>query len=442
VEAGPPDVATGLTWSSAENLENDSISRSYLAHVAIDGKGNAIVAWSESTSVKTRRYDAVAKAWGDTKTVDTGGEINSVNVAMGANGHATLAWNYYPDSAKPLESGPRVSHSKDGGLTWSPGKLLHNGLMYIAGVLAVSREGHARLVWEEKDQVADLNNLWSAHYNDTTGVWGDVAMLKLGTGRYDRLPKIAMNAQGGGLIVWVQPEMNVDSTYGAAFTANQPPKTPQLLENYTTNDTQDPAVAISSDGSKGLAMWVQRSNGPYDLYTAEFTADTGWKAPEKFMTAPDFVALPALTIDQTATVTAVWAQPIASGKVNLVAARRPAGQPWGPLTALETGNNAGGYTDEIPVPVAGLDSAGNVTVAWARKLNPDRKEYSFSIVTRRFSAGMWQPEQTLAMKSPLRASDPDLAVAEDGRAAIGFNYYHPEGSMDPDAYNAFGILFK
>jgi hypothetical protein len=33
-------------------------------------------------------------------------------------------------------------------------------------------------------------------------------------------------------------------------------------------------------------------------------------------------------------------------------------------------------------------------------------------------------------------------VAEDGKAAIGFTYYHPNGSGDVDAYNAFGILFK
>jgi hypothetical protein len=441
LEAGLPDVATGLTWSAPENLEGDSISRSYFARVAIDSAGNTVVAWSESTSVKTRRYDAAAKSWGAIKTIDSGGEINSLNLGMGANGHATMVWNHYPDSAKPLESGPRVSHSKDGGNNWSPPKLLRNGPMYIGGVLAVSRDGHARLAWEEKDQAADLNTLWSAYYDDITGAWSAPAMVKLGTDRYGRQPKIVMNAQGGGLLVWIQPEAGYDSTFGTSFTINQPLKAPQLLDNYTTAETQDPAVAMTPDGSKGIAMWVQRSSGPYDLVISEYTADAGWKAPERFMTTPSWVSTPAVTIDQTATVTAIWTQPIASGKSNLVSARRPAGQAWGTLTAIETTNQAGGFIDVDPVPVAAIDSAGNVQVAWSRKLNADEKEHSFSIVTRRFVGGMWQPEQTLAMKMDLQASAPELAVAEDGRAAIAFTYY-ANGSTDADAFNAFGILFK
>jgi hypothetical protein len=47
------------------------------------------------------------------------------------------------------------------------------------------------------------------------------------------------------------------------------------------------------------------------------------------------------------------------------------------------------------------------------------------------------------MKAGLRAGDPDLVVAEDGRAAITFSSSHPMGTtMDVDAYTAFALLFK
>jgi hypothetical protein len=409
--------------------------------VAVDSKGNALVAWSESTSVKTRRYDAAAKTWGDTKTVESGGEVNSLSLGMGANGHATVVWNHYPRSEMPLESGPRASHSKDGGNTWSPPKLVHNGPMYHRAALAVSRDGHARMAWEESGM--NINSLWSAHYNDSTGTWSDVALVKMGTDSYDRQPKIAMDAQGGGLLTWIQDEAMQDSTFGTSFAANQPLKASQQLDNLTTDYTMSPAVAVTSDGSKGVAIWIHHSSGAagYELATAEFAAGA-WKAPEKFMTFPSFVSDPAVTIDQAATVTAVWSQPLTSGKVNLVSARRMAGQSWGAPAAIETANMSGGYTNEDPIPVMGLDSAGNVHVAWSRKLNADRMEFSFSIVTRRFSGGMWLPEQTLSMKPGLRASDPELAVGEDGRAAVAFTYYHPMGSMDPASYNTFAALFK
>jgi hypothetical protein len=442
-DAGPPDVATGLTWNPAENLEHDNLSSSRIPAVAIDGKGNVLVAWSEGAGVKIKRWDGAAKTWAEPKLVEDRGDVNSVRLGMGVNGHATVLWNLYPSDTNKMDQGLWASHSKDGGLTWSPRKLVHNGPMYVGGALAVSRDGHARAAWEESP---GYNSLWSAHYDDVTGLWGDVAMVKMGNNTYDRLPKIVMDAKGGGLLVWVQGDAALmegqDSTYGAAFDLNQPLKNVQVLDTLTTDNTESPAVAITPDGSKGVAMWVQR--GTYELWTAEY-AGGAWKAPERYMGFPNFVSDPAVFLDQSATLTAVWAQPLTSGKTNLVAARRLAGQPWGPPTALETTNQAGGYTDEDPVPTMHGDSAGNVFVAWSRKLKADTRqdrEYSYAIVTRRFSAGTWEMEHVLAMKDKLRASDPELAVAEDGRAAIAFYYYDPAQTGDPDTFNIFAALYR
>jgi hypothetical protein len=442
-DAGAPDVPTGLTWGPAENLEHDSLSRSRQPNVAIDGQGNVLVAWSEGTGIRTKRWDAATKMWGDAKMVENHGDINTVSLGMGVNGHATIVWNQYPPSVMPTEAGLWASHSKDGGNTWSPPHLVHNGQMYYRAALAVSRDGHARAAWEESPTGSNTDSLWSASYDDVTGTWSNVAMVKLGNNSYERYPKIAMDAKGNGILVWIQGEdpSSDASTYGASFTVNQPLVNVQVLDTLMGFDTESPAVAMTSDGSKGVAIWVQTGNSGYDLDTADFV-NGAWKAPEKMMSFPSFVSDPAVVLDQAATLTAIWSQPLTSGKSNLVAARRAAGQPWGAPTALETTNQAGGYTDEDPIATAGRDSAGNVFVAWSRKLKPDRMEFSFGIVTRRFAGGTWQPEQALAMKDGIRASDPELAVAEDGRAAIAFYYYDPNNTGDVDTFNTFAILFR
>jgi hypothetical protein len=445
-DAGPPDVMTGLTWSTPENLEHDNLSSSYIPAVAIDGNGNALVAWSEGAGVRTKRWDAAMKAWGEIKMVDDRAQVNSIRLGMGANGHATLLWNLYPTDANGADQGLWASHSKDGGLTWTPRKLVHNGRMYVAAALAVSRDGHARAAWEEHPPAGE-NSLWSAHYDDTTGLWTDVAMVLMGNNIYDRFPKLAMDAKGAGLLTWLQADpvtdVGRDSTYVASFEPNQPLKNIKELDKFAADSTDDPTVAMAADGSRGAAMWVRR--GAVELWTAEFV-NGAWKAPERFMSFPNFASDPALHFDPAGTLTAVWAQPITSGKSNLVASRRPAGGTWSVPTPLETTNQAGGYTDEDPVPAIGGDAAGNVFVAWSRKLKadmrPDNQEYSFAIVTRRFSGGMWQPEQVLHMKDKLRASDPELAVAADGRAAIAFYYYDPAQTGDVDTFNTFAILYK
>jgi hypothetical protein len=293
----------------------------------------------------------------------------------------------------------------------------------------------------------NIDSLWSAYYDDISGNWGGAAMVKVGNNPYDRFPKLAMDNAGNGLLVWIQGDTATmdtqDSTYGASFTVNQPLKPFQLLEMYTGNNTDAPAAAMAPDGSRGVAIWVQRGTGSngYDLVTSELTGGT-FKAPEKFMTFPSFVSDPAVVIDQTGTLTAVWSQPLTSNKVNLVAARRPAGQAWGSPTAIETTNQSGGFTDEDPVARVGKDAAGNVIVAWSRKLKPDMMDNNFGIVARRFSAGMWEAEKVLAMKDGLTASDPELAVSENGRAVVGFVYFDIGMTGDPDTYNMFAALFK
>jgi hypothetical protein len=449
-DAGQPDVMTGLTWNPVENLEHDSLSISRQPDVAIDGKGNVLVAWSEGSGVRTKRWDAAAKAWGEIKMIDDRAQVNSIRLGMGANGHATLLWNLYPSDTNMADQGLWASHSKDGGVTWTPRQLVHNGRMYVGGVLAVSREGHARAAWEESPSGSNTDSLWSAYYNDTTGTWGGVAMVKLGNNSYDRTPKIAMDDKGAGLLVWLQGDaammIDHDATWGASFEPNQPLKNVQVLDKFDADSTDDPAVAIMPDGSTGLAMWVRR--GDYALWTAEFSGGA-WKAAERRMSFPNYVSDPAIHFDRGGTLTAVWTQPITTGRTNLAAARRPAGQAWGAPTLLETTNQANGFIDEDPIATVGGDGAGNVFVAWSRKLKADMRradgtgrEYSFAIVTRRFSGGMWEAEKVLAMKEGLRASDPELAVAEDGRAAVAFYYYDPASTGDMDAYNTFADLYK
>ena len=107
---------------------------------------------------------------------------------------------------------------------------------------------------------------------------------------------------------------------------------------------------------------------------------------------------------------------------------------------LETLNQAPGLLNEIPRANLGVDGSGTVHVVWHRK--PVAMATAFSVHTRRFSAGAWQPEQVLGDKARLRAYDPEIAVAEDGRAAAVFYYTDPAATADTDAFNVFAALFR
>jgi hypothetical protein len=441
VDLTAPDAApTGPAWGPTENIEpNDFVNRSYWATAAVDGKGNVLVGWTEDTQVKSRRWDAGSKTWGDTKVV--GSQVNGAApiLKMSPDGHAVLAWLAEPGNPDDPTNGAYASQSIDGGLSWTPTKQVHSGYAFGDIDLRIAHDGSARATWTES--VNNLYTVWAARYDVAMGAWTDVAAVKAGDDDNDRNPRLAMANNGDGLLVWRQNDATMHlSTWAAAFSAGQPFKTPQLLDTTTTDSIYDPVVAITPDGSKGIAAWSQGSNAGYDVYSAEYTVAGGWKAPTQAI-VNSYFGSPVLVIDQTATATLVYYQPLTGGTANVVAARHADGQPWGQVTPLETANQAGLMIDQVPNASIGIAGNGDVHVAWNRKL-AGSDDNTYSIVTRHWSMGAWQPEQTLFMKDKMHANDPGLGVGDNGQAALVFTYWDPTMAGDAMTYSTFASLFR
>jgi hypothetical protein len=434
-----PDLPVSLTWKPGEPLENDIVSRSFSPTVGIDGQGNALVAWSERSALKTRRYDVATKAWGDPKTVENKGSVGWVRLRMAANGYAVVVWGQAVGDVPMGDEGVWASSSRDGGNTWSPPKQVHRGPQYAEIVLAISRTGDARIAWEES--MANMRTLWSARFDEGTGTWNDVAAVRPGEDTDYRYPKIAMDARGNGLLAWLQDDAQGEqSIWASSFQVGKALDAPALMDTHTGR-ADDPAVALMPDGSRGILVWGQSHPSGGDVMYRDWTPAGGFGSPTLMTTNPDWTGAHAVVMDHAATTTVTWSQPIASGKANVVVIRRLANQPWGAVEPLETSNQAAQRTDEYGYPAMGIDAIGNVHVTWARRMSAT-DPVTYSAVTRRYSGGLWQPEVTVGMKTGLRANDPEVAVSESGRAAISFYYYHPMGTQDPTAYTTFAALFQ
>jgi hypothetical protein len=245
------------------------------------------------------------------------------------------------------------------------------------------------------------------------------------------------------LLVWTQADnMTNVSVWATSFGATGPLKTPQILDNLTTANIYDPVVAMMGDGSKGIAVWDEPASGAgYDMMVSDFTASGGWGAPARVGSA--YFSFPVAIMDQVGTVTVAYGHVINNGSVNVRAIRRVSGQGWGEATLLENTNWGDTHDfDTEPQPRLGVDANGTVHIAWARKVAMTDDD-TYSIITRRWAAGGWQPEETLFMKNKRRVFNPDLAVGDDGHAAVGFFYIDPSGTTgDLGVYNAMVSLFR
>ncbi len=437
---GDAPVVENRTWTPGADIEQDPLAGSYTPDVAIDGRGNVIVAWREGVGVKLRRQDGATRAWGAVQTIESRGTTDAVQVAMSAGGRAVIVWYMRTSEVDPGLQGLWARHSADAGATWSEPVLVHAGPVYHELALAVAADGAARVAWQESSE--NINSLWSAHLNPATTTFSDVAEVKPGSDADERYPRVAMSEGGAGLLAWVQDDDDgEDSIWAAELTAGAV-GTPAPLDSYG-DAAGEVDVAIAADGSRGMAVWQQRGDNTADLYYNAWTpaSGSGWRGPQRVLTA-DWVSAPAVVIDATGQATVAFTQPIVGYRWNVVHTRYHPQTGWTGAQALETSNQASGLTTEDPIPRLGLDAAGNVHAVWRRKVSATAD--TASVIVRRYSVAAvgWQAEVVLGTVDGLQAYHPEVAVAAEGRAAATFYYLDPGGTGGAASFNVHVAFFR
>ena len=321
---------------------------------------------------------------------------------------------------------------------------MHNGPVYYEAVVAMAASGVARVAWQESS--SNINSLWSARFDPSTGTFADRGEVKAGNDSYERYPRLAIDRAGAGLLAWVQgDDQGNDSIWAAAFS-DTGALTPELIDDYITDSAGEVAVAIASDGSRGMAAWMQRNgSSDADLYSNEWVrGTTGWQGPRLILNA-GWVSSPAVVIDRSGNATVAYVQPITGYNWNVIGVRKPAGaNGWDPAQPLETTNKAGGTTLEDPIPHLGVDGAGDIHAIWRRKVSDVAMSETASVVVRRYAAATmtWQPEVILGEVTDLKAYHPEIAVSDEGRAAAAFYFVDPLNTGDAASFNVFVSLFR
>jgi hypothetical protein len=443
-DLAPDATVPTRVWSQGENIEQDLLSSSYTPDVAIDNQGNVIVAWREGDGVKLRRQYGSTRSWGAITPIEDRGTTDEVQVAMAENGHALVIWYMNSSQVDPALQGLWARHSRDRGLTWSGPIHVHAGPVYYEAVVAMAASGVARVAWQESS--ANVNSLWSARFDPVTGTFPDLGQVKLGSDSDERYPRLAIDRDGAGLLVWVQDdEQDNDSIWASAFS-DTGSLSPQLIDDYTTDAAGEVAVAIAADGSRGMAVWQQRNGSTSaDLFHNSWVrGTTGWQGPQKVLNA-DWVSSPAVVIDRAGNATVAYTQPITGYNWNVIQVRKGAmSSTWEPAQPLETANRAGGTTLEDPIPRLGIDGAGDIHAIWRRKVSDAAMSETASVIVRRYSAATmtWQPEVNLGEITDLKAYHPEIAVADEGRAAAAFYFLDTLGTGNDASFNVHVSFFR
>jgi len=322
-------LPVGGTWTAPITL--DSTSRdTFSPRVALDRSGAGTAIWRENapnpaTTDNIEAADASATGFWTTpysipdEMTDVTGPLA---LAANPNGRMFAAWS------QAVGSGISLFASFLDGTT---AKTWHTELVDVLSPPAldpdieVNASGTAFLVWDQTEDGGNgLDKIWARRRpdSDTIGAWEAPVRLDGDTGGDAKYPRVAVDASGNALAVWMQSDGARNSIWADRYAAGSGWGTAQRLEN-TDDDTERPRIAIGPDGD-AFAVWTRNEGGHLRVWSAHFTPGAGWAAPERLEDdAMKDASGPTVAYSDSGTAFAVWAlsDPAASGVAKVWASQ-------------------------------------------------------------------------------------------------------------------------
>jgi hypothetical protein len=225
-------------WGTAELIESGSANVWHPA-LAMDGAGNAIAVWDQSSNIWWNRYVA-GSGWGTAALLETDdtGYAGHARVAMTEAGDAMAAWFQHDGTRENIVSKRYVS-----GVGWGNVQLVENDDSGSAAFpdVAMDDNDDAVAVWCHFDGIRF--NVKSSTYEADIG-WGQEEFIETentGNTMSPIIPQIVMSGNGAAFAVWHQDNGVVEDVW-----ANR----------YEPHDETPPPLTISSP-SDGVMVETQ-----------------------------------------------------------------------------------------------------------------------------------------------------------------------------------------
>lgn len=324
------DAVTKPGWGQPVVLA-DPVAFDSIVGVSLDGdgKGNGVAVWAPSdhvfAPVLASRYSA-SEGWGAVETVAPAGgsSVNTPTVGMNARGDVVSIWEDY--------FGLSASTSAAGGSWRSPALL--GKPSFGAWSWGLDDEGRALLVWNDGGRL--LTRLL-----ELASGWGEATLVPGGEFA-STAPALAVSRSGHALVVWLRtesPGVN-EEVWANAFDPGLGWSAPfRLGPQQPSTDVFFPQAFINSEGD-GLVCWGERYAGPggWLLHVRRYARGSGFGPAE--LLGPTAGAPTAAAIDSAGNALVIYQ----SGP-GLRRQRYVAGNGWQPPELLD---GVGGY-DAVPL---------------------------------------------------------------------------------------------
>jgi len=358
--------ATG--WGSAQPISDvNDVDVAQQVQVGIDGAGNAIAVWEQSSTIGISNIWAshytAGVGWGAPATIGSGaGSAGSPQVAVDLEGNAIAVWWQHSGGRMDVMSSRFVP-----GLGWEPADVIDADALGdgSAPQIALHASGHAIAVWARAVDAGGFNfvyDVWVNRFVPGVG-WGTAGPISGSPiNEPNPGPRVTFDRDGNAIATWGAVNGSGFADVWSAYSDTSGSwSAPALVEAEDSGSARDPRVAFDGVGN-AIAVWKQSDGLRDNVMSSRYTTVGGWE-PAVMIETNDAGSVfePNIVIDASGTATAVWShRNVAGFTFDIWANRFTPGIGWGaPLMINVAGEPA-------RTPQLGVDASGSVVVVWSQ----------------------------------------------------------------------------
>jgi hypothetical protein len=233
--------------------------------------------------------------------------------------------------------------------------------------IAMDSEGDFVVVWHTNFQDGWGYGIYAQRYDNTGMPQGAEFKVNTFTNYTQKQPAVAMDSDGDFVVAWYghAPNLSYYDIYAQRYDKTGIPQGAEFVVNtFTTNVQQNPAIAMDSDGDF-VVTWVsnEQDGSNYGIFAQRYD-NTGMPQGATFMVnthTTNTQSRPAIAMDSAGDFVVTWSSNFQDGSYYGIYAQRydAAGTPQGAEFRVNT------YTTSFQIlPAIAMDNNGNFIVTW------------------------------------------------------------------------------
>jgi hypothetical protein len=328
----------GTGWSKPELIEHSDDGGAVNPRIVVEPGGNAVAIWMQGSG-KTSRTDGdqfnawsnrytVGRGWGNAEMLDAPGtgQTRFPHVAIDGKGNAIAAWSRADGGLYNLWSSHFTANGK-----WSKPELIEfddTGHALWAWA-SVDGEGNGLVTWHQFDKT--WFNIWANRYTPAKG-WEKPQLIENASAGSGFYPHTVFDRKGNAIAVWEQFDEKTSHIWSNLYSAGRGWGKPEPIDRPDATNSVYPYMEIDADGN-AVVVWSQ-GNGRH-AWSNRYVSGKGWGKAEQISTgdAPDLNTV-RVAVDANGNAYAVWQQDTDSN-YDMWANRYVVGQGWGKAALLE-----------------------------------------------------------------------------------------------------------